>query len=55
MNIANATSRQSLYVRCAAAADRGAWSVERDIDWSAIDRRALTPSPRFSRRFGTRL
>ena len=28
----------SVYVRCAAAADRGAWSVERDIDWSGIDR-----------------
>jgi len=32
----------SVYVRCAAAADRGAWSVERDINWGAIDRdRAL--------------
>ena len=32
------TSRQtSVYARCAAAADRGAWSVERDIDWAAID------------------
>ncbi len=38
MNIANATSMQSLYARCAAAADRGAWSVERDIQWSEIDR-----------------
>lgn len=26
-----------LYVRHAAAADRGAWSVERDIAWDAID------------------
>ena len=31
-------NRESVYVRCAAAADRGAWSVERDIDWSGIDR-----------------
>lgn len=29
--------REAVYVRCAAAADRGAWSVERDINWSAID------------------
>jgi len=27
-----------LYARTAAAADRGAWSVERDIDWKSIDR-----------------
>jgi hypothetical protein len=27
----------SAYVRCAIAADRGAWSVERDINWGAID------------------
>ncbi|MGH7481892.1 MAG: hypothetical protein ACRELV_07020 [Longimicrobiales bacterium] len=26
-----------LYVKHAAAADRGAWSVERDVRWSAID------------------
>ena len=32
----------SVYVRCAMAADRGAWSVERDIKWGEIDRaRAL--------------
>jgi hypothetical protein len=30
--------REAVYVRCAAAADRGAWSVERDIRWEAIDR-----------------
>jgi hypothetical protein len=37
------TNRQtSVYVRCAMAADRGAWSVERDIEWGQIDRaRAL--------------
>ena len=27
-----------VYERTAAAADRGGWSVERDIRWSAIDR-----------------
>ncbi|HSJ23409.1 MAG TPA: hypothetical protein VK929_01915 [Longimicrobiales bacterium] len=33
----------SLYVKHAMAADRGAWSVERDVPWKAIDsRRALT-------------
>jgi hypothetical protein len=30
--------REAVYVRCAAAADRGAWSVERDIRWDAVDR-----------------
>jgi rubrerythrin len=30
-------SRRSDYVRLAAAADRGRWSVERDVRWSAID------------------
>lgn len=35
-----ATSNQTkrLYERTAAAADRGAWSAERDIRWAAIDR-----------------
>ncbi|MDP9204304.1 MAG: hypothetical protein M3P12_02465, partial [Gemmatimonadota bacterium] len=37
MTTASTQSRQSVYVRCAAAADRGAWSVERDIKWSEID------------------
>jgi hypothetical protein len=27
-----------LYARTAAAADRGGWSVERDVDWKSIDR-----------------
>jgi hypothetical protein len=31
-------TKTSLYERCAAAADRGAWSVERDIQWAEIDR-----------------
>jgi len=30
-------SRRSDYVRLAAAADRGRWSVERDVRWSAVD------------------
>lgn len=30
-------SSPHLYARHAAAADRGAWSVERDIDWDRID------------------
>ena len=34
-----------LYVRCAAAADRGAWSVERDIKWSEIDRERAHARP----------
>ena len=33
------------YVRHAAAADRGAWSVERDIAWRAIDRRRAHELP----------
>ena len=32
------TRRPSLYVRTASAADRGGWSVERDVDWKSIDR-----------------
>lgn len=35
----------SLYVRCAAAADRGVWSVERDIKWSEIDRERAHARP----------
>jgi len=31
-------TKTSVYVRCATAADRGAWSVERDIAWAEIDR-----------------
>lgn len=38
MTITLMQSRPSLYVRSAVAADRGAWSVERDINWSEIDR-----------------
>ena len=32
------TDTRSHYARLAAAADRGRWSVERDIRWSAVDR-----------------
>src|SRR5262249_1778818 len=35
----------ALYVRHARAADRGAWSVERDIDWKAIDARIALSQP----------
>lgn len=34
-----------LYARTAAAADRGAWSVERDIAWKSIDRRRAFERP----------
>ena len=34
-----------LYARIAAAADRGAWSVERDIPWTSIDRRRAFERP----------
>jgi len=37
--------REAVYVRCAAAADRGAWSVERDIRWNAIDRQRAHRHP----------
>jgi hypothetical protein len=36
---------QPLYVRHAAAADRGAWSVERDIRWKDIDREKAYARP----------
>lgn len=35
----------SIYVRSAVAADRGAWSVERDIKWSEIDRKRAHARP----------
>src|SRR5437868_1241319 len=38
-------TRTSLYVRCATAADRGAWSVERDIAWAEIDRERAFARP----------
>ncbi len=33
-----AARKARLYARCASAADRGGWSVERDIAWSEVDR-----------------
>lgn len=38
-------SKTSLYVHCAMAADRGAWSVERDIAWAEIDRERAFARP----------
>lgn len=45
MTITSAQSMTPLYVRCAAAADRGVWSVERDIKWSEIDRERAHARP----------
>ena len=45
MTIPAALASSSLYVRCAVAADRGAWSVERDIRWSEIDRERAQARP----------
>lgn len=39
------TMNTSLYARAAAAADRGAWSVERDIKWSEIDHERARAQP----------
>ena len=45
MTIAEAQRTPRLYERCAVAGDRGAWSVERDIKWSEIDRRRAYAKP----------
>jgi hypothetical protein len=45
MTIKSAQFTTPLYVRCAVAADRGAWSVERDIAWSEIDRERALARP----------
>ncbi len=45
MTIAAAQPKPSLYARSAVAADRGAWSVERDIKWSEIDRQRAYAKP----------
>jgi hypothetical protein len=42
---ADTQHQPSLYVRSAVAADRGAWSVERDIKWSEIDRERAHARP----------
>ena len=39
------SAARRLYVRTASAADRGAWSVERDINWKAIDRHKAFERP----------
>jgi hypothetical protein len=45
MTITKAQPKPSLYARSAVAADRGAWSVERDIKWSEIDRQRAYAKP----------
>lgn len=45
MTILEPHPKPGLYARCAAAADRGAWSVERDIKWSEIDRERAHARP----------
>lgn len=39
------TPGRRLYERTATAADRGAWSVERNIDWKSIDKRRAFERP----------
>ncbi|CAN5704933.1 hypothetical protein BH23GEM9_BH23GEM9_17050 [soil metagenome] len=45
MQMQQSVNRRPLYVRHAVAADRGAWSVERDIDWAAIDAELALSQP----------
>src|ERR1700730_5537736 len=45
MTMTERQTKASLYVRCAVAADRGAWSVERDIKWAEIDRHRAHARP----------
>ncbi len=45
MAVLIATRPQRLYARSAAAADRGSWSVERDIAWRNIDREKAYARP----------
>ena len=45
MTITKTQPKPSLYARSAVAADRGAWSVERDIKWSEIDRQRAYAKP----------
>jgi hypothetical protein len=45
MTITDSQSRLSIYARCAMAADRGTWSVERDIKWLEIDRERAYAKP----------
>jgi hypothetical protein len=43
--VISAPRQDRLYARHAAAAEMGAWSVERDIRWDAIDRRRALSRP----------
>ena len=44
--MSNATTLTgTLYARHARAADRGSWSVERDVDWKSIDARLALSQP----------
>lgn len=45
MTSLNLRDTGSVYVRSAAAADRGAWSVERDIRWADIDHQRAHARP----------
>jgi len=45
MAVLIATRPQRLYARSAAAADRGSWSVERDIAWRNVDREKAYARP----------
>lgn len=45
MTAINLRDTGSVYVRSAAAADRGAWSVERDIRWADIDHQRAHARP----------
>jgi hypothetical protein len=45
MTAINLRDAVSVYVRSAAAADRGAWSVERDIRWADIDHQRAHARP----------
>jgi hypothetical protein len=45
MNAHSTDAFPRLYARCASAADRGGWSVERDIRWSTIDRQQAHATP----------
>jgi hypothetical protein len=45
MTMESGSAIPRLYARSAAAADRGGWSVERDIRWSTIDRERAFATP----------
>jgi hypothetical protein len=45
MTIVERLVAPSIYIRSASAADRGAWSVERDIKWAEIDQQRAHARP----------